>query len=322
MWSRSCKVIILGVLLVLSLSLVGCERPFPDNDTSDTPTEETTPDPNMGGGVPGDITETPVVTPEAVVAEGTPETESETPREEPTEVPEPTEEATPEPTAVADPESGGVAPAEDTEMVLPDETETAVAEEPAAEPEESPAESESATAINEPIAHVVQTDENLFRIGLQYGLSWLVIAEYNDIANPTQLTVGDTILIPPADPVDDVTKPQDPGPTPSPLTETIHVVQAGENLFRIGLQYGMSWTQVAEANGIVNPNQIYVGQELKIPVNTPGPAPEFTHVVQQGETLFMIAVRYGVPWTAVAEANNIQSPYVIYEGQALIIPGG
>ncbi|MCA9937285.1 MAG: LysM peptidoglycan-binding domain-containing protein, partial [Anaerolineales bacterium] len=92
--------------------------------------------------------------------------------------------------------------------------------------------------------------------------------------------------------------------------------------FRIGLAYGISWVQIAEANGIVNPNQIVVGQVLKIPANAPGIAPEFVHKVEPGETLFLISLRYGVVWTTIAEKNNITAPYVIYPGQELVIPGG
>jgi spore germination protein len=98
-------------------------------------------------------------------------------------------------------------------------------------------------------------------------------------------------------------------------------VQPGDNLYRIGLKFGISWVQIAEANGLVNPNVITVGSELKIPVDTPGPAPAFSHVVKQGETLFLISLQYGVSWPSIAEANNLTSPYVIYVGQTLEIPG-
>jgi LysM repeat protein len=62
-------------------------------------------------------------------------------------------------------------------------------------------------------------------------------------------------------------------PTPTPGGERIHVVQAGENLYRIGLLYGLSWVAIAEYNGIVDPNAITVGQELRIP-----PSPTATPV--------------------------------------------
>ena len=41
-----------------------------------------------------------------------------------------------------------------------------------------------------------------------------------------------------------------------------HVVQAGQNLFRIGLLYNVAWTVLAQWNGIVNPNYVYTGQVL------------------------------------------------------------
>ncbi len=41
-----------------------------------------------------------------------------------------------------------------------------------------------------------------------------------------------------------------------------HLVQPGENLFRIGLRYGLLWSDLASWNGIENPNLIVVGQVL------------------------------------------------------------
>ncbi len=54
-------------------------------------------------------------------------------------------------------------------------------------------------------------------------------------------------------------------PPPPPPTQRTHVVQYGENLFRIGLRYGISWLQIAAANGIGYPYNIYAGQVLIIP---------------------------------------------------------
>jgi LysM repeat protein len=45
------------------------------------------------------------------------------------------------------------------------------------------------------------------------------------------------------------------------------------------------------------------------------------HTVQPGENLFRIALRYGVSVQAVAQANNISNPSIIFVGQVLVIPG-
>jgi LysM repeat protein len=101
-------------------------------------------------------------------------------------------------------------------------------------------------------------------------------------------------------------------------------VQAGENLFRIALKYGLSYQTLASYNGIANPQFIYVGQVLKIPpsgapVEPPSQAPGY-HVVQPGENLFRIALRYNMSYERLAAANGIGYPYTIYVGQRLIIP--
>jgi LysM repeat protein len=60
----------------------------------------------------------------------------------------------------------------------------------------------------------------------------------------------------------------------------LHEVQPGETLFRIALQYNLPYALVAAANGITNPDLVFVGQVLVIPppdfpINVPPlPIPE------------------------------------------------
>jgi nucleoid-associated protein YgaU len=48
-------------------------------------------------------------------------------------------------------------------------------------------------------------------------------------------------------------------------TPTSYTVVEGDNLFRIGLKYNMSWEKLAEENNISNPDVIETGQVLVIP---------------------------------------------------------
>ncbi len=118
-------------------------------------------------------------------------------------------------------------------------------------------------------------------------------------------------------------------PTPTPTTPPgtlgapiVHTVQRGENLFRIALRYNTTVEAVAAANGIRNPQLIYVGQKLTIPQggSTTPPGGGRTHVVQPGENLFRIALRYGTTAQAIAAANNLPNIHLIYAGQVLRIP--
>lgn len=109
-----------------------------------------------------------------------------------------------------------------------------------------------------------------------------------------------------------------------------HVVQPGENLFRIALRYGVTVDAMARANNISDPATIYVGQALTVPTadsqvpSAPAPssapaATQVNHVVQRGETLRAIADRYGITWQEIADRNNIANPNRILVGQQLVI---
>ena len=166
---------------------------------------------------------------------------------------------------------------------------------------------------------------------------------------------------PPADtavPADAAASEQPAAPEEAPAVETAapqetpgtHTVAAGENLYRISLLYGISWTDLAAANGITNPDDLTIGQVLTIP--TPGaetapadtaePAPAdtaeappateepaaeaadtadlpTTYVVQAGDNLFRIGLNFGIDWNLIVAANGIINNF-IYPGQELIIP--
>ena len=110
-------------------------------------------------------------------------------------------------------------------------------------------------------------------------------------------------------------------PTTAPSGEKTHVVQPGENLFRISLHYGMTYQILAAANGIINPDLISIGQRLTIPAGGTTPTtPTRNYVVQPGDNLFRIALKYGVTVEAIAVANDISKVNLIYPGQELVIP--
>ncbi len=116
----------------------------------------------------------------------------------------------------------------------------------------------------------------------------------------------------------------------------IHLVQPGENLFRIAGYYNTDVNTLAQLNGITNTWQIYSGQTLIIPL--PGqttaapieivpaaiemPVVTQTHIVRRGEYLASIARQYGISPEQLASLNGITNPNLIYAGQELIVSGG
>ncbi len=94
----------------------------------------------------------------------------------------------------------------------------------------------------------------------------------------------------------------------------IHVVKAGDSLWRISQTYGVSMQNIIEANEIQNPDRIVVGQALVIPET------ERYHTVQSGESLWVISRRYGVSVNEISRLNSIQDPSRISVGQRLRLP--
>jgi LysM repeat protein len=103
---------------------------------------------------------------------------------------------------------------------------------------------------------------------------------------------------------------------------TAYVVQPDDNLFRIALRFNTTVEAIAEANGIANPRLIRVGQTLTIPAGggQQPPASGTTYVVQPGDNLFRIALRYNMSHRRLAEYNGITNPSNIYVGQVIQIP--
>ena len=112
---------------------------------------------------------------------------------------------------------------------------------------------------------------------------------------------------------------------------TVYVVQPGDTLFSIARRFNVSATELAQFNGLINPNLIFVGQSIKIPASNRAAAPSATpgqtattayriHVVQPGENLFRISLKYGVGVGSIAAANDLGSTTLIFVGQQLSIP--
>jgi LysM repeat protein len=113
-------------------------------------------------------------------------------------------------------------------------------------------------APDERAVHIVRRGETLYSIARSYGVNTWTLARANGIANPNRIYAGERLVIPTGQ-----------GGRTHPggwaLLGRIHIVQPSENLYRIALNYGVSRRAIARANGIANPDTIYVGQHLVIP---------------------------------------------------------
>ncbi|GAB4509846.1 MAG: hypothetical protein OHK0046_05580 [Anaerolineae bacterium] len=201
---------------------------------------------------------------------------------------------------------------------------------------------------------IAQAEENPAEATLRQQATDIISTATQESINATLTAEGPQIVVPTFTPTLD---PIVATPTPTNIPvgtgiDCIHEVRAGENLFRLSLLYGVLVNDIARASGISNPNLILVGQRLTIPgCGTTGVTPPPTsqptatfslvsggtgtgttgsvvggsaggvqHTVQQGETLFEISLRYGVPVMTIAAANGIANIDLIKLNTVLTIP--
>lgn len=98
-----------------------------------------------------------------------------------------------------------------------------------------------------------------------------------------------------------------------------YTVQSGDTLSGIAAKLGVSTSQISGYHS-GNPNLIYPGEVLTVAGGGSQPASNgggVYYTVQSGDTLSGIAARYGTTYQAIAAANGISNPNLIYPGQRL-----
>lgn len=107
-----------------------------------------------------------------------------------------------------------------------------------------------------------------------------------------------------------------PKPSPEPVDVITYTVKAGDTLSEIAVRYGTTYQALASYNNIQNPNLIYVGQQLRIPVGHQETAVRY-YTIKPGDTLSGIALRFGTTVSQLQQLNGIQNPDLIYAGTTI-----
>lgn len=208
---------------------------------------------------------------------------------------------------------------------------------------------ESAAVNSETTTYTVQRGDILGFIARDFGVSVDELMAANGIDDPNQIEAGQVLVIPSEGVVEEVIEEteesaeeteteqetvvdeeesadeevvviEEPTPTAEPATPQTYIVQPGDSLGNIAERFDISLTDLAAANGLSVTSFVYVDQVLTIPTENTPIEPAQTYVVQSGDTLRIIADRFGITIDALSTANNITNPNAIFVGQTLIVP--
>ena len=124
--------------------------------------------------------------------------------------------------------------------------------------------------------------------------------------------------IPPLSPTPSPTATPQPTEEPSP-TET-YIVQPYDSLSDIAAQYETTVEELLRLNDLSEPDLLYDGQVILVPRRSETATSTTVHVVEEGETLGLIAERYGTTVEVLLELNDLPDPNVVPVGTSLVVP--
>jgi LysM repeat protein/uncharacterized protein YkwD len=111
-----------------------------------------------------------------------------------------------------------------------------------------------------------------------------------------------------------------------------YAVRSGDTLLAIAYRYGLDWQDVAVANRLNEDDLLQIGQVLHLPSvgGIGGPVDDAlaatvtvgrqTYAVRAGDTLFTIALRYGIIWQEIAAVNGMGEFDLLQIGDELKLP--
>lgn len=104
---------------------------------------------------------------------------------------------------------------------------------------------------------------------------------------------------------------------PTPYFGTLsYTVAPGDSLYTIAHTYNSTVANILRFNNISNPNLIFPGKNIIIPLSPPE---AIIYLVKPGDTVYRIAQKYGTSVKNVIQFNYLAPPFLIYPGQQLVV---
>ena len=102
----------------------------------------------------------------------------------------------------------------------------------------------------------------------------------------------------------------------------IHTVQTGQTAWAISARYEVQLSELFYLNGLTESSFLQPGDQLVIQLGRgqappPTPTPAYEHIVQEGETMWVIALRNGIDYFELLYLNQMGEETILRPGQQL-----
>lgn len=108
-----------------------------------------------------------------------------------------------------------------------------------------------------------------------------------------------------------------------PLETKQYTIQLGDTLRELAEQNGTSVDYIISINPHIVPSSLEVGQKVILPkkINFAScPKGTMPYIVQEGDTLCQIAIKFNVSISQIMKSNPTLNPYSLFVGQRICIP--
>lgn len=182
--------------------------------------------------------------------------------------------------------------------------------------------SSSSTAATTAGTYTVKAGDTLSAIASRYSTSSSTLASLNSLSNPNLIYVGQVLKV---SSNASTSSSASSSANSTVTTAASYTVKSGDTLSAIAAKYGTTYQALASTNSISNPNDIYVGQVIKVSATATAASSQAvssinsngSYTVKSGDTLYGIALANGLNWQTLAKQNGISDPNVIFVGQKL-----
>lgn len=151
--------------------------------------------------------------------------------------------------------------------------------------------------------YIVKKGDSLWKIANKYNTTVEKLKSANNLKTNI-LSVGQKLVI--------------PSISVSPEVSDTYIVQKGDSLWSIANKFNMTVSELKNLNNLTN-NLLSIGQVLKIKDSSNNG--KTTYTVQKGDSLWVIANKYGITTEELKSYNNLTSN-LLSIGQVLKIPQG
>ena len=151
--------------------------------------------------------------------------------------------------------------------------------------------------------YTVKKGDSLWKIANKYNTTVEKLKSANNLKTNT-LSVGQKLVI--------------PSISVSPEVSDTYIVQKGDSLWSIANKFNMTVSELKNLNNLTN-NLLSIGQVLKIKDSSNNG--KTTYTVQKGDSLWVIANKYGITTEELKNYNKLTSN-LLSIGQVLKIPQG